>query len=1698
MIRPVLLLSLSFLIASNNEREFDGPGNDSNISVEPQKMSNGVSDQNLLEAHQERIELFQNEMHKINTDANSKVMRVLNKNFPKQLDLKQNTKRERPFDPESLDLRIRPNSPRKISNTRSLNNGQLKSDIPTNDHLRTKYFNQIIPDQTRNRSHVDNNLKKNLNLADIAHIVGTQEKREVSGTKVESAQSFHRLTLTRDQRDWPIIAILCNYANDGTAELQETLIDLEYDPVSVNSVEEAIEIDADAIIAGYGGGCDGDEVSNISSWIESGKGYIQNGDHFNWFPNAWENVGLDTVEIVLNDLGHPVTAGLPETFHSYGFWHYNGWGYFAYVTDTTFTDIAAVNNNARGITADQIGDGRAVYLGFNIFGPDASSEVIQLLSNTLQYVTNTDDQDESQMAQATVVDHLGNPNDSATVYFFSTEWDTVIPVATDSLGTASAELGIGMWSTYAHNNTDNGTYLDLWDGGVFYVTPDGVSQDNIQMVLHPREDYGFLIAGVEEYNEQDSLVPVMTSVTIYDSTGSSIYYGATNVWGDIGTVLDPYQEYDVSVYYDGEFHTQSISIDTVDAYRYLSFEFGDGGDDEDSTSGGVEFHFTSVDSMYAAYGSVFTTMGSDCDECAGNLSDMTPDTSVIIRSQSDFESWSSYYGFNAYYFQFIDANDNGVHDIGEVYAVSCEEAEWDGGNVTVAYNGNAYYLDFVDFWDQAYGFDWEGGDDNDDDNDDDPNGFYYMGEFEGHHYYASLDTFSWHEAHYFTDTVETGEGTEAYLATITSSAENNFILSSIDTLNSGGVWIGLTDEQEEGNWQWVTGEEVVYTNWNDGEPNNSGGNEHYAELRMNGGVWNDLPNDFQRSFIIELEINDVDDSSSVYFFKEDYADFTDPDNWDHITEAVAITRADNQGLFNPYAEDSYNGNGPVGTLWSPMPTDQSTTADYVEWVEAVNYSPPSVLGQTISLWCVEENIFYDIQMESWTAGNNGGGFSYWRYPAEAPQEPGMILVWTGVGNDSTGDGSFDSPFATIGHAVNEMDDGDMIIVGPGVYNENISASNTSGMLFSFAGPDSTVINGNGQGTIFEIIQGDWLVRGFAFTNGSADVNGGALYINNGTIMMGNNIFVSNTAESEGGALFATNSNVVIDSCMFMNNSTNNFDGGAMKVSSYDSLSNRFVSISNTLFMGNSARAGAGAYIGASNGAYMDVYMDSVTFVQNSGEYNVGLRVRGNTYTSVYNSAFIGNESQGYAAGGGFSQGSGGYMDHCLIVNNHANLAGGNANSGGFSVWSGSNVYFNFCTFAGNIAAYGSALSVGGGSYADVHGSIVWGNPGQNSLAAVQWDNNGSGLHLHETTVQGGENGVFTDTLSYAEYSNVMSSPPFFCEPANGNFSIDEMSPAVTSWGEPMGALGYGCTGTIQADATILGIEDIPNDQGGRVYITFERSIFDTDGLGRTEMYTIERLDGDQWVGLNSVGAYASNVYVVEATTLADSTSENDAMTTYRVVANMDEGNFESEPSSGYSVDNIFPGMLTGLNAVLLDGVVNLNWEMSDANDLSHYNVYRSDLPEFNIEETYFIGESNDPVYSDDITELGQYYYMVTAVDIHENEGDPSEVVNIELLSLEDIHGLPEDFAIHQNYPNPFNPTTTLRYDTPESGTVSILIYDMMGRQIRTLVNENVSAGYHFVQWDGTNETGSPVAAGVYIYSLNSGSFRGIKKMILLK
>jgi hypothetical protein len=103
-----------------------------------------------------------------------------------------------------------------------------------------------------------------------------------------------------------------------------------------------------------------------------------------------------------------------------------------------------------------------------------------------------------------------------------------------------------------------------------------------------------------------------------------------------------------------------------------------------------------------------------------------------------------------------------------------------------------------------------------------------------------------------------------------------------------------------------------------------------------------------------------------------------------------------------------------------------------------------------------------------------------------------------------------------------------------------------------------------------------------------------------------------------------------------------------------------------------------------------------------------------------------------------------------------------------------------------------------------------------------------------------------------------------------------------------------------------------------------------------------------------------------------------------------------------------------------------------------------------------------------------------------------------ILTVSNDAILPISFALHQNYPNPFNPVTTLRYDLPENGLVNITIYDMLGRQVKTLINQIQDVGYRSVIWDATNDYGKPVSAGIYLYQIQAGEYISTKKMVLLK
>ena len=94
--------------------------------------------------------------------------------------------------------------------------------------------------------------------------------------------------------------------------------------------------------------------------------------------------------------------------------------------------------------------------------------------------------------------------------------------------------------------------------------------------------------------------------------------------------------------------------------------------------------------------------------------------------------------------------------------------------------------------------------------------------------------------------------------------------------------------------------------------------------------------------------------------------------------------------------------------------------------------------------------------------------------------------------------------------------------------------------------------------------------------------------------------------------------------------------------------------------------------------------------------------------------------------------------------------------------------------------------------------------------------------------------------------------------------------------------------------------------------------------------------------------------------------------------------------------------------------------------------------------------------------------------------------------------LPETFRLHQNYPNPFNPITNLKYELLDDAHVSIIIYDILGNIVNNLVYTNQSSGYKTVQWNGINNQGQSVSAGVYLYCIEADNFKQTRKMILLK
>ena len=96
-----------------------------------------------------------------------------------------------------------------------------------------------------------------------------------------------------------------------------------------------------------------------------------------------------------------------------------------------------------------------------------------------------------------------------------------------------------------------------------------------------------------------------------------------------------------------------------------------------------------------------------------------------------------------------------------------------------------------------------------------------------------------------------------------------------------------------------------------------------------------------------------------------------------------------------------------------------------------------------------------------------------------------------------------------------------------------------------------------------------------------------------------------------------------------------------------------------------------------------------------------------------------------------------------------------------------------------------------------------------------------------------------------------------------------------------------------------------------------------------------------------------------------------------------------------------------------------------------------------------------------------------------------------------LNKIPDDFKLEQNYPNPFNPTTIIKYQLPYKAKIELKIYNILGQEIATLINQEQNAGYHTIQFNA-NEIRGGLASGVYFYRIVAGKFVQTKKMLLIK
>lgn len=187
-----------------------------------------------------------------------------------------------------------------------------------------------------------------------------------------------------------------------------------------------------------------------------------------------------------------------------------------------------------------------------------------------------------------------------------------------------------------------------------------------------------------------------------------------------------------------------------------------------------------------------------------------------------------------------------------------------------------------------------------------------------------------------------------------------------------------------------------------------------------------------------------------------------------------------------------------------------------------------------------------------------------------------------------------------------------------------------------------------------------------------------------------------------------------------------------------------------------------------------------------------------------------------------------------------------------------------------------------------------------------------------------------------------------------------------------------------------------------------------------------------------------------------------------------------------------PVELSSFTSVINSRNVTLNWSTSSEINNSGFDIERKVSTNEtwskvgNVTGNGTTNETRSYSFTDKDLSAGQYSYRLKQVDFNGN----FEYFN---LSNEVVIAAPDEYSLNQNYPNPFNPSTKISFQIPVDGAVSLKIFDISGKEVLELVNGNLNAGFHTINFNATGLT-----SGVYFYKLSAGNFTKVMKMSLIK